>query len=107
VLGKPGNGPKSGLTGTACTDFAAPSATRRLRNHVKKIIGKPCAGKPHARIERGMGKRIRFADTAPLTTNGTARVRREHGRAIGSALSPPGRRPPASPRPGGARCAAG
>jgi PPE-repeat protein len=24
-------------------------ATRRQRNHVKKIIGKPCAGKPHAR----------------------------------------------------------
>jgi hypothetical protein len=29
---------------------------------IKKIIGKPCAGKPHARIERGMGKR---ATTAP------------------------------------------
>ena len=24
---------------------------------IRKIIGKPCAGKPHARIERGMGKR--------------------------------------------------
>jgi RNA-directed DNA polymerase len=24
---------------------------------IMKIIGKPCAGKPHARIERGMGKR--------------------------------------------------
>ena len=36
----------------------------------QKIIGKPCAGKPHARIERGMGKRTCFADTAPLTTNG-------------------------------------
>ena len=35
----------------------------------QKIIGKPCAGKPHARIERGTGKRIRTADTAPLTTN--------------------------------------
>jgi hypothetical protein len=23
----------------------------------RKTIGKPCAGKPHARIERGMGKR--------------------------------------------------
>jgi hypothetical protein len=31
---------------------------------------KPCAGKPHARIERGMGKRVRPAETAPLTTNG-------------------------------------
>lgn len=51
------------------TDFAAPSATRRLRNHVKKIIGKPCAGKPHARIERGTGKGIHNVDTAPLTTN--------------------------------------
>ena len=37
----------------ACTGSAALSVTRRLRNHVKKIIGKPCAGKPHARIERG------------------------------------------------------
>ena len=25
----------------------------------KKIIGKPCAGKPHARIERGMGNQTR------------------------------------------------
>ena len=24
---------------------------------IRKTIGKPCAGKPHARIERGMGKR--------------------------------------------------
>ena len=40
----------------------------------QKIIGKPCAGKPHARIERGMGKRIRTADTAPLTTNGRSVV---------------------------------
>ena len=37
---------------------------------IPKIIGKPCAGKPHARIERGMGKRARAAGTAPLTTNG-------------------------------------
>jgi hypothetical protein len=51
----------------ACTGSAALSVTRRLRNHVKKIIGKPCAGKPHARIERGMGKRACYADTAPLT----------------------------------------
>ncbi|MGA3255607.1 MAG: hypothetical protein ABSD32_16105, partial [Mycobacterium sp.] len=40
------------FTGTACIACAAPSAIRRQRNHVKKIIGKPCAGKPHARIER-------------------------------------------------------
>ena len=57
VPDKPISGPRSGLMGTACTGFVAPSATRRLRNHVTKIIGKPCAGKPHARIERGMGKR--------------------------------------------------
>ena len=54
VPDKPINGPKSGSTGTACTACAAPSATRRLRNHAQKIIGKPCAGKPHARIERGI-----------------------------------------------------
>jgi hypothetical protein len=52
----------------ACIGCVARFAIRRLRNHVKKIIGKPCAGKPHARIERGMGKRVR-EDTAPLTTN--------------------------------------
>ncbi len=66
---KPISGPRRGSTGTACTGFAAPSPTRRLRNHAQKIIGKPWAGKPHARIERGMGKRTRTADTAPLTTN--------------------------------------
>jgi hypothetical protein len=32
--------------------------------HVKKIIGKPYAGKPHVRIERGMGNRARKS-TAP------------------------------------------
>jgi hypothetical protein len=53
---------------TGSTDWAVPCATRRLRNHVKKTTGKPCAGKPHARIERGMGKRAREG-TAPLTTN--------------------------------------
>jgi hypothetical protein len=42
----------------------------RLRKHVKKTVGKPCAGKPHARIERGMGKHGRHAAPAPLTTNG-------------------------------------
>ena len=68
MLVRPISGLKSGLTGTACIACVAPSAIRRQRNHVKKIIGKPCAGKPHARIERGMGKRIRTADTAPLTT---------------------------------------
>ena len=64
-------GRKSGLTGTAC---AAPSAIRRQRNHARKIIGKPDAGKPHVRIERGMGKRARTG-TAPLTTNGSERAR--------------------------------
>ena len=59
--GQADSGPRTGSTGTACTGCAAPSATRRLRNHVKKIIGKPCAGKPHARIERGMGKRAAAA----------------------------------------------
>ena len=65
---------------TAYTSSPAPSVTRRLRNHVQKIIGKPCAGKPHARIERGMGKRNCFADTAPLTTNGCPRRRPPTGR---------------------------
>ena len=62
------NGPKTGSTRRGCTGSAAPSAIRRLRNHVKKTIGKPCAGKPHARIERGMGKHAGNGH-APLTTN--------------------------------------
>ena len=53
----------------ACIASEAPSAIRELRNHATKTIGKPCAGKPHARIERGMGKQTRTAGTAPLTTN--------------------------------------
>ena len=46
--------------------------TRRRRNHVKKTVGKPYAGKPHVRIERGMGKQGRHAVPAPLTTNGAS-----------------------------------
>lgn len=34
---------------------ASASATRRLRNHAKKIIAKSYAGNLHVRIERGMG----------------------------------------------------
>ena len=48
-------GRRSGSTGTACTGSAAGSVIRRRRNHAQKIIGKPYAGKPHVRIERGMG----------------------------------------------------
>ena len=71
MIKKRGRNLRAGQAGAwACIGFVALSAIRRLRNHVKKIIGKPCAGKPHARIERGMGNRICFADTAPLTTNG-------------------------------------
>src|SRR5712672_3839459 len=66
--GRPAPGRKTGSTGTASTGSAAQSAIRRQRNHVKKIIGKPYAGKPHVRIERGMGKRA-CSGTAPLTTN--------------------------------------
>jgi len=47
--GWPISGQRTGLPGTASTGFAAPSAIRRPRNPVMKIIGKPCAGKPHAR----------------------------------------------------------
>jgi Group II intron, maturase-specific domain len=41
-------------------------------NHAQKTVGKPCAGKPHARIERGMGKQGRYAAPAPLTTSDRA-----------------------------------
>ena len=56
----------------ACIASEEPSATRELHNHAKKTIGKPCAGKPHARIERGKRKRA-LPGTAPLTTNGSQR----------------------------------
>jgi hypothetical protein len=48
---------RNGSTGTGFTGSAALSAIRGRRNHVKKIIGKPYAGKPHVRIERGWGNR--------------------------------------------------
>ncbi len=38
-------------------DGATPSAVRGRRNHVKKIIGKPHAGRLHVRIEGGTGNR--------------------------------------------------
>src|ERR1700683_5594574 len=62
--------PAPGSTTRACLISVAPSDTRKLRNHVKKTVGKPYAGKPHVRIERGMGNQVRSSDTAPLTTNG-------------------------------------
>ena len=54
---KPILGPAPGSTTRACISSWAPSVTRKLRNHVNKTVVKPCAGKPHARIERGMGTR--------------------------------------------------
>jgi hypothetical protein len=62
-------GRRPGSTTRACTSSWALSATRRQRNHAQKTVGKPCAGKPHARIERGMGNQGRNAAPAPLTTN--------------------------------------
>ena len=39
---------------SGCIACAAPSSTRRLRNAVtRETTGKPCAGNPHARFERG------------------------------------------------------
>ena len=73
--GQARRGRKTGSTGTACTGSGAPSAIRGQRNHVKKIIGKPYAGKPHVRIERGMGKPGQPTAPAPLTTNAPRQVR--------------------------------
>jgi hypothetical protein len=44
------------------------NAVRSIKR-TKKIIGKPCAGEPHAWSERGQRKRARKS-TAPLTSNG-------------------------------------
>jgi hypothetical protein len=60
-----------GCTGKASTSSPGLSAIRGLRNHAKKVIGKPYAGKPHTRIERRTGKRA-CTGTAPLTTNATS-----------------------------------
>ena len=56
---------RPGSTTRACTSSWAPSDTRRQRNHVQKTVGKPYAGKPHVRIERGMGNRACSAAPRP------------------------------------------
>ena len=66
--GQAGQWTEEWFNGHGLYRLPARSAIRRQRNHVKKIIGKPYAGKPHVRIERGMGKRA-CSGTAPLTTN--------------------------------------
>ena len=68
--GKLISGRRSGFIGMTCTGFVAPSITPLPEGSVTMSGRSSCAGKPHAQIERGMGKRIRYADTAPLTTNG-------------------------------------
>lgn len=50
-------GHRPGSTTRDYTSSWAPSDTRRRRNHVQKTVGKPYAGKPHVRIERGWGNR--------------------------------------------------
>src|SRR5664279_6395219 len=60
------------MPGSTTRDYTsswAPFLTRRRRNHVQKTVGKPYAGKPDVRIERGMGKQGRQAVPAPLTTS--------------------------------------
>ena len=61
----PPNGRKTGSASSDGTSSAAPSATRRRRNHAKNTIGKPCAGKLPARIERGMENRPAQWSCAP------------------------------------------
>ena len=61
----PRRGQSSGSTGTVYTGSMAPSAIRNQRNHVKKLICKPYARKPHVRIERGMGETGRSRHRAP------------------------------------------
>src|SRR5690625_280214 len=68
------SGRATGFTSEVSTGFAAPFAIRGLRNHVKRSIGKPWAGEPHARIERGIGKQA-HTGTAPLTTNDPSKRR--------------------------------
>ena len=61
---------KAGQTSTWTREWFEAHGLHRLhgtvrypgdRVTIRKIIGKPCAGKPHARIERGMRKRTRQA----------------------------------------------
>jgi hypothetical protein len=67
--GEPTAGHATGSRGWVSTGSWAPSATQGFHRYARKIIGKPCAGKRHARIETGMGKRGRAVGGAPLTTN--------------------------------------
>lgn len=61
----PPNGRKTGSASSDGPSSAAPSATQRRRNHAKNTIGKPCAGKLPARIERGMENRPAQWSCAP------------------------------------------
>ena len=51
IPARPTRGQRTGSTGAGATGSAARSVIRGQRNHVKKIIGKPCAVKPHARTD--------------------------------------------------------
>jgi hypothetical protein len=59
---------KAQENGTGSAGSAALSDIQRQRNHARKIIGKPRAGRPHARSEKRTGKRT-CTGTAPLTAN--------------------------------------
>lgn len=49
------SGPTTGSLVTASTDYEVASETRRRRDHGQRTVGKPDAGKPHRRVERGTG----------------------------------------------------
>ncbi|EUA90442.1 hypothetical protein I551_3051 [Mycobacterium ulcerans str. Harvey] len=36
---------------------------------VRVDVARPCAARPHARMGRGMGRRVRRADVVPLIAN--------------------------------------
>jgi hypothetical protein len=66
--GQAGRGRKSGSTGTAFTGSAAPSATRRRRNHVGRSSLSRMWETPTYGLKGGWGRPC--TGTAPLTTNG-------------------------------------
>src|SRR5699024_2352654 len=100
--GQADGGPDLGSTTRVCLNTLEPSVTRSRRHHVKKIIGKPCAGKPHARIGSGMGKQGSenpaflstndhndaacklVASVAFVLTTGTRRTARRNDKLAGS-----------------------
>src|SRR5207249_4934106 len=66
-------GPPPASSRLAYTDWSGRSATRPARMPREKTIGKPCAGNPHARFERGIQEPGLARAPRLISTNGRSR----------------------------------